>query len=309
MISDLGMLSFAELFHWVVTHTGALCPQVARIKRFAAVPDSPEVSDLNYHIIQHACPFCRASLDCLTPKNSSPNMTQVSETLSEVFVDAHADDDEIPMPVPHETTCNTQANMLIAELYKCYNDTAFNDALNRIARSERMHLSRIQEIAEQILNETLTRIIRHEFTPNKGFIAYMVFLVSRRLRDAMRQIELQNWDLLVRAKNGHTSPIPQPLDEIVIRERRGRQLGILSKVLKDFFRRHEESVGDRNMKEAFERKLHGHPQVQIASAMRLSQGVISDYITTARRRFRKALISSDEHGSLFASYLDPGHFD
>lgn len=237
-----GFKTMGQVLRWVVTETDAMCPSEERLRRFRADRDSAEFSDLRYHVLEAACPFCRAEL-------------QLPALAADV---GHVSN--VPVPIQPGTleTCPTSAAPLHPDAARL--EAEFSAVLvqeqNDITKQFGRAFPRLSADMDDVLQETVLEILQkiriEGFCPRMGWAKYLRWLLPLRLRDRLRvrqrQQELQLFEELAvqaSAEAARQSPLQDSASSpssLVINptgERRQRQAQLFSDVLRDFVRFHE----------------------------------------------------------------------
>ena len=228
-----GFKTMGQVLRWVVTETDAMCPSEERLRRFRADRDSAEFSDLRYHVLEAACPFCRAEL-------------QLPALAADVG----------PIEPGTLETCPTSAAPLHPDAARL--EAEFSAVLVQeqedIAQQFGRAFARLSADVDDVLQETVLEILQkiriEGFCPRMGWAEYLRWLLPLRLRDRLRvrqrQQELQLFaELAVQAESGRRSPLQDsaasPSSHVVnpTGERRQRQAKLFSDVLRDFVQFHE----------------------------------------------------------------------
>lgn len=173
---------------------------------------------------------------------------------------------------------------------------------------ERLDDAACADLVQLATMETLGKIRRENFQPEKDWRSWLLWLSANRARDYLRQVvEVASLDALAANDDGSClgwqladagSPPSQVLAEA---ERRGRQGLTLSQILAEFSRWCESRSDGHKMKEFYERSLRGQKAADIAASKNVPRGTVKVTLNRARDWVLDRIRQADVHRSVFAT--------
>lgn len=172
----------------------------------------------------------------------------------------------------------------------------------------------VDDLLQEVVTETLRRLRREGFCPERGWGVYWRWLARRRACDRLRTWERQMFQRLgsgVWADDADSSskgegdalesidPRPGPDKPLLEAERRGRQGLMLSEVLEEFCRWCESRPERSRIKEAYERSLRGQQPAEIAAGLGISADEVYLLLNRARTWVLERVRQSDVDRSVF----------
>ncbi len=190
-------------------------------------------------------------------------------------------------------------------------------------RLERFLVSRFPRLrssADDVIQDVLLELLQSQETPKDAedreqWFRFLCQRIRWRAIDRLRQIERHALFSLAQrgASDGGSSkrsdsddPADGGAGPAVVAleaERRGRQVLLLSDVLREFTRWCESRTGGFRMKELYERRLRGQSPSTIMEAMQISRAAYDQSLKRARTWILERVKQQDVHRSVFQTVL------
>lgn len=300
---DSESLRMLQLFNWVAQHTDALCPSSERLKQYQRDPNSPETSDLKYHVDIARCHFCNPD-----PLAALPPFGESSECKVESSSEVDSQDGALGNPEPFAESLREEVNSAFAKLESQIKGKFVTmpeaHALGRTLGEDP------KVIADMIFNETWINVLSRLMRKPEPILNWYSYILT-----AAKNLAI---DILRRERNSPQqypeaelpSDDSSPVEIALLREKRNRQYLAVRGALGKFYESHHLTPPQRITKEIYERRCRLEAPQDIADAMGFDaergRSRVDTLFSRANKRIARLIEEEDKNGSLF--HGTPGGF-